>query len=236
MSTIRDDISETPAARTLRVRSVVGLAYDEIRSLIVGGSLGPGARLGQAELAAQLGISRTSVREALRRLAGDGLVEFEVNRGFFVVDIGLDSVLQRLEARLVLEPSIARLAAERHRGTDLTAMRAAIAAEDVATTSDAGHDASRAFHIAVAAATGNEALVRLLDTLWIADVGRRLLAQRRVAPTWQDADVAEHREILKTIETGDALAAEQLMRSHVESAFVHWSGRHAHQARDEAAG
>jgi hypothetical protein len=68
----------------LRVRSVVGLAYDEIRTLIVDGPLGPGARLGQAELAVQLGISRTSVREALRRLAGDGIVEFEVNRGFFV--------------------------------------------------------------------------------------------------------------------------------------------------------
>jgi DNA-binding GntR family transcriptional regulator len=222
-----------PTARTLRVRSVVGLAYDEIRSLIVSGALGSGARLGQAELAEQLGISRTSVREALRRLAGDGLVEFEVNRGFFVVDIGLDSVLQRLEARLVLEPSIARLAAERRSEADLDAMRAAIAAERAATTSDDGHDASRAFHMALAAATGNEALVRLLDTLWIADVGRRLLAQRRVAPTWQDADVTEHREIADAVEAGDAARAERLMRSHVESAFVHWSGRHAHQVADE---
>jgi len=232
MSTIHGSLPQTPTARTLRVRSVVGLAYDEIRSLIVGGVLGPGARLGQAELADQLGISRTSVREALRRLAGDGLVEFEVNRGFFVVDIGLDTVLQRLEARLVLEPSIARLAAERRHDHDLAAMRDAIDAEDAATTSDAGHDASRAFHLALADATENEALVRLLDTLWIADVGRRLLAQRRVAPTWQDADVAEHREIVEAIEAGDAARAEALMRSHVESAFVHWSGRHAHQGRE----
>jgi DNA-binding GntR family transcriptional regulator len=233
MSTIGESIPDSPAARTLRVRSVVGLAYDEIRSMIVGGALGPGARLGQAELADQLGISRTSVREALRRLAGDGLVEFEVNRGFFVVDIGLESVLQRLEARLVLEPAIARLAAERHVAADLRAMRAAIEAEDVAKTSDAGHDASRAFHIALAYAARNEALVRLLDTLWIADVGRRLLAQRRGTPTWQDADVAEHREILEAIEAGDASRAETLMRSHVESAFVHWSGRHAHQVDDD---
>src|SRR5262249_18761210 len=80
----------------LGVRAVVGLAYDEIRALIVDGPLGPGARLGQAELAERLGISRTSVREALRRLAGDGIVEFEVNRGFFVADLGLNRVLERL--------------------------------------------------------------------------------------------------------------------------------------------
>lgn len=216
---------EPPTARTLRVRSVVGLAYDEIRSLIVSGALGPGSRLGQAELADQLGISRTSVREALRRLAGDGLVEFEVNRGFFVLDIGLDSVLQRLEARLVLEPAVARLAAERHTDDDLAAMRAAIEAERVASTSDDAHDASRAFHIALATAARNDALVRLLDTLWIADVGRRLLARRRLAPGWQEADVAEHVELVAAVEARDAARAEALMRTHVEAAFVHWSGR-----------
>ena len=108
MSTFRDSDLEPHPAQPLRVRSVVGLAYDEIRSLIVDGSLAPGSRLGQGELADRLGISRGSVREALRRLAGDGLVEFEVNRGFFVAEPGLDDVRQRLEARLALEPEIAR--------------------------------------------------------------------------------------------------------------------------------
>ena len=216
---------DPPAARTLRVRSVVGLAYDEVRSLIVSGALGPGARLGQAELADQLGISRTSVREALRRLAGDGLVEFEVNRGFFVLDIGLDSVLQRLEARLVLEPAIARLAAERRVDSDLEAMRVTIDTERAARSSDDAHDASRAFHMAMATATRNEALVRLLDGLWIADVGRRLLAQRRLAAGWQDDDVTEHVEIVAAIEARDSARAEALVRTHVQAAFAHWSDR-----------
>ena len=216
---------DPPAARTLRVRSVVGLAYDEVRSLIVSGALGPGARLGQAELADQLGISRTSVREALRRLAGDGLVEFEVNRGFFVLDIGLDSVLQRLEARLVLEPAIARLAAERRVDSDLEAMRVTIDTERAARSSDDAHDASRTFHMAMATATRNEALVRLLDGLWIADVGRRLLAQRRLAAGWQDDDVTEHVEIVAAIEARDSARAEALVRTHVQAAFAHWSDR-----------
>ena len=193
--------------------------------MIVSGALAPGSRLGQGELADQLGISRGSVREALRRLTGDGLVEFEVNRGFFVADVGLDNVRQRLEARLTLEPEIARLAAARRTHADLDAMRGAIELEETARTSDDAHDASRAFHLAVAAATGNDAFVRLLESLWIADVGRRLLAERRRAPGWQHDDVAEHRAIVAALEAGSGKRAAALMRAHVESAVRHWSPR-----------
>jgi DNA-binding GntR family transcriptional regulator len=209
----------------LRVQSVVGLAYDELRAMIVDGRLAPGSRVGQAELADALGISRGSVREALRRLAGDGLVAFEVNRGFFVANVGLAGVLDRLEARLLLEPEVARLAAARRDDDDLAALRQAIATERVARTAAGAHDASRAFHAALAAATRNEALARIFDGLWIADVGRRLLASRRSQPDWQAADVAEHAELLAAIEAGDGDRGEALMREHVASAWRHWSGR-----------
>ena len=218
------------SAGPLRVRSVVGLAYDELRARIVDGRLGPGARVGQAELADELGISRGSVREALRRLAGDGLVLFEVNRGFFVADVGLERVLERLEARLLLEPGVARLAAERRDDDDLDRLRRAVAAERSARTAAAAHDASREFHAALVAATRNEALARIFDSLWIADVGRRLLASRRAQPAWQQTDVAEHEELLGAIERGDADRAESLMRAHVESAWRHWSRRPASDA------
>jgi DNA-binding GntR family transcriptional regulator len=216
----------------LRVRSVVELAYDELRARIVDGRLQPGARVGQAELADALGISRGSVREALRRLAGDGLVDFEVNRGFFVADVGLERVLERLEARLLLEPGIARLAAERRGDEDLSKLRRWVEAERSARTAAAAHDASRGFHSALAGATRNEALVRIFDSLWIADVGRRLLASRRAQPTWQEADVAEHEELLEAIEAGDGDRAESLMRAHVESAWRHWSRRPSSAASD----
>jgi DNA-binding GntR family transcriptional regulator len=224
MSTIPDS-SDPSLAGPLRVRSVVGLAYDEIRSRIVSGAFTPGSRLAQGELADQLGISRGSVREALRRLAGDGLVDVEVNRGFFVAEVGLDDVRERLEVRLVLEPEIARLAAARRSRADLDAMQATIEAEAAAQTSDEVHDASRAFHVAVAAATGNQAFTKLLDGLWIADVGRRLLAQRRQAADWQDDDVDEHRAIVAALEAGDGARAAALMSAHVESAVRHWSPR-----------
>lgn len=213
--------AELPAP--LRVRSVVGLAYDEIRAMIVDGRLGPGARVGQAELAEALGISRGSVREALRRLVGDGLLAFEVNRGFFVVDLGLDRVLERLEARLLLEPLIARLAAERRTDEHLSELARSITEERAAKTAVEAHDASRAFHAIVVDATGNEALRKIFDSLWIADVGRRLLARRRTQPEWQEADIAEHVEIYNAIAERDARRAEASMRDHVEAALRHWS-------------
>jgi DNA-binding GntR family transcriptional regulator len=207
----------------LRVRSVVGLAYDEIRAMIVDGRLDPGARVGQAEVAEALGISRGSVREALRRLAGDGLVAFEVNRGFFVADLGLDRVLERLEARLLLEPLVARLAADRRTDEHLAALQQAVDDERTAASAAAAHDASREFHALVVDASSNEALRRIFDSLWIADVGRRLLARRATQPEWQHDDVAEHEAILAAITAGDGRRAETLMRSHVEAALRHWS-------------
>jgi DNA-binding GntR family transcriptional regulator len=214
-----------PLPPPLRVRSVPGLAYDEIRSMIVDGRLQPGARVGQAELADALGISRGSVREALRRLTGDGLVAFEVNRGFFVADVGLDGVLERLEARLLLEPAIARLAAERRSEDDLAALRAAIEAERASTDAVVAHDATRSFHVALIEATGSATLLKIFDGLWIADVGRRLIASRSSQAAWRSSDAAEHEAILAAVAARDGAAAEQAMRDHVHSAWKHWAER-----------
>ena len=77
------------------------------------------------------------------------------NRGFWAADLGLDAVLPRLEVRLILEPGIARLAAERRNDRDLTELRRTIAREERARSGLAAHDASREFHFVLARATGN---------------------------------------------------------------------------------
>jgi DNA-binding GntR family transcriptional regulator len=206
----------------IRADSVVDLAYERIRSMVISGEIPPGARLGQVELAEQLGISRTPIREALRRLTGEGLAEFVPNRGFRAASPSLDDVLRRLEVRSLLEPGIARLAAERRSHSDLIALQEAIAREEAATTRIAAHDASRDFHLLLAAATGNPELVSMLGSLWIVEIGRRLLAARATSADWRAADVAEHRAIFIAVGSQDGDLAARLMAEHIGEALQHW--------------
>lgn len=223
----RLDATALPAGSLTRIESdsVVGLAYDQIRALILAGEIEPGERLAQVELAERLGISRTPVREALRRLAAEGLVIARTNHGFRVAEIGIEAVMRRLEIRLLLEPGVARLAAERATEADVVALRATIEVEKAARDAIAAHDASRAFHVAVARATGNEDLVTTLEAQWIVEVGRRLLARRAAAPDWHETDVSDHNAIAVAIAAGDGDAAERLMRQHVEDALRHWTAK-----------
>jgi DNA-binding GntR family transcriptional regulator len=209
-------------ADPILTRSVADLAYERIRGLVLSGELAPGTRLGQVELAERLGISRTPVREALRRLGGEGLVEGHSHRGFRVTDLGLDAVLRRLEVRAILEPGIAALAAERRMGRDLDLMSEAIADEEEARNGIEAHDASRSFHLALARASGNEELVRVIESLWLVEVGRRLLFRRSAEPDWQRTDASEHREVLAAVHEGRAADAERLMAGHVRRAVHHW--------------
>jgi DNA-binding GntR family transcriptional regulator len=206
----------------IRADSVVDRAYERIRGLILDGDVLPGARLGQVELADQLGISRTPVREALGRLTGEGLVEFLPNRGFRAAGLVLDQVVHRLEVRLLLEPGIARLAAERRGAEHLAGLRAAIAREEAAGTRVGAHDASRDFHLVLAEATGNPELVGVFASLWIVEVGRRLLARRAVQSEWKGADASEHHAIAAAVEAGDGGAAARLMEQHIRDALRHW--------------
>ena len=202
--------------------TVVDAAYERIRALVLSGDLAPGTRLGQVDLAERLGISRTPVREALRRLSGESLVDFHPNRGFRVADLGLDAVLRRLEVRAIVEPGIARLAAERRTAEDLKALRQVIARETKARSAAGAHDASRDFHIALARATQNDELVRTLDSLWLVEVGRRLLSRRSAGEQWVSADVEDHRAIAEAVECHDADRAATLMSEHIGEALQHW--------------
>ncbi|MBA2691570.1 MAG: GntR family transcriptional regulator [Rubrobacter sp.] len=202
--------------------SVVDLASARIRELVLSGELAPGARLGQVELAERFGISRTPVREALRRLAGEGLVEGHSNRGFRVVDLGLEAVMKRLEVRAVIEPGVARLAAERRTGADVENLERVIIREERAKSGVAVHDASREFHVLLARATGNEEFARALDSLWFVEVGRRLLSRRAAVSDWQSDDIREHRGILAAVIEGRADDAGRLMHEHLQGAIRHW--------------
>jgi DNA-binding GntR family transcriptional regulator len=206
------------ASGHIRADSVVDLAYVRIRSMVVEDEIPPGGRLGQVELAEQLGISRTPVREALRRLTGEGVP----NRGLRAPSPSIEDVLRRLEIRALVEPGIARLAAERRSDADLERLQDAIEREAAAGTRIAADDASRDFHIALARGTGNRELVGVLESMWIVEVGRRLLAARATSEEWRRFDVAEHRAIAAAVAERDGDRAARLMTEHVAEALQHW--------------
>jgi DNA-binding GntR family transcriptional regulator len=221
------------ASGHIRADSVVDLAYVRIRSMVIEGEIPPGARLGQVELAEQLGISRTPVREALRRLTGEGLAEFVPNRGFRAASPSIDDVLRRLEVRALVEPGIARLAAARRSHGDLVRLQETTEREESANTRVAAHDASRDFHLVLAGATGNPELVSVLASMWIVEIGRRLLAARATSAEWRQADVSEHRAIAAAVGARDGDLAARLMTAHVAEALQHW--QHGPHDEGEAA-
>lgn len=203
--------------------SVVEIAYDRIRHLIVSGDLPPDRRLNQGQLASSFGISTTSVREALHRLVRDTLVDFRRNRGFFVASpLRLHAVVNRLEVRLVLEPGVAKLAAERRSDDHALELERVIEGEAQAESPQAAHDLSREFHVALTRAARNNEFERALDALWAPDVGRQLLARRLESATWQSQDVAEHAAIAAAVRNGDGERAAQLMFEHINAAYRHW--------------
>ena len=195
--------------------SMVEQTCDILRERIRTGEIPPGTRLRQEVLAEELGISRTPLREAMRLLAADGLVELEPNRGAIVTALRHDDQVAFWEARLALEPAAARLAAERPSPSGLEAMRAAITEQRAVGSDDQGFAANRAFHLALVAAAGNSHLNRFAETLWVRAVGQTIYAAQSSDATVVAAYADQHAAILAAIESGDAEVAEQLTREHI---------------------
>ena len=195
--------------------SMVEQTCDILRERIRTGEIPPGTRLRQEVLAEELGISRTPLREPMRLLAADGLVELEPNRGAIVTALRHDDQVAFWEARLALEPAAARLAAERPSATGIEAMRTAIAEQRSARADGEGFAANRAFHLALVAAAGNPHLDRFAETLWVRAVGQSIYTAQSSDAAVVAAYADQHAAMLAAIERGDAELAERLTREHI---------------------
>ena len=203
----------------LQIETVVDRVYGEVRRRIVEGELGRGAKLRQEALADALGVSRTPLREALRRLAAEGLVEFHPNRGATVATLTAEDVRSAYEARLAFEPGAARLAAMRRPTSELAALRAAIADQRASSSTRGAYAASRAFHLALVRASRNDYLIRLAEALWVPGLAQAIYELQAEEPDRLTTDVGEHERIAAAVEGGDPSLAEALMRRHIESAL-----------------
>ena len=197
-------------------RSLSDRAYYAIRELIVTLELPPGSVVSERALMERLGVGRTPVREALRDLARDCLVDVYPRRGIFVSGVDVGDIAGLSEVRVALETQAARLAAERRNDDDLAATEALLA--ELADTSGE-HDERRLIeldqriHRHVYGCTHNPFLVATLEEYYVLTLRIWFLALDRVERL--DDAIREHRELLEAIRDRDAQRAEAVMRLHV---------------------
>jgi len=213
--------------QTVEPRRLYRQIAEQIANLIAAGEFAPGARLpAERELAALLGVSRTSVREAIISLEIAGLVEVRVGTGIFVAapattpHSGADKgpgPFELLNARKLIEGEIAALAAVHARASDIAALKDAVErmnkhVDDFAIR----EETDREFHLSVARATGNGSLELVVEGLW----NQRAELWGRIQQHFHTESLArqtirDHSAILAAIAKGDADAARAAMHRHL---------------------
>ena len=186
-------------------------AYLAIRNQIVSLQLAPGALIHERWLMEELGFGRTPVREALRRLAQEQLVEVFPRRGMFVTNVDVRDLARISEVRLALEPEAARLAAERATEEErdgLLALREEIEGSDDLMALD------ERVHRAIYAAAHNDLMAKTLGEYYVLALRIWMIALDR-AEDLEDA-VEAHGDLLVAIANGSSKDAAGIMRSHVE--------------------
>ncbi|MEU3183307.1 GntR family transcriptional regulator [Streptomyces sp. NPDC006923] len=184
---------------------------EAVKRAILTGGLRPGQPLVEAELAARFGVSKTPVREALKTLAGTGLVVMSQYKGVTVRTVDATMAREVYDVRLLLEPEALRrtVVGGAPLGDAARALSRADAAADTAERSLANRD----FHRALALPCGNPLLVRMLDE--IRDQSALVASVAWAAePTWH-REAAEHRDILRLARDGDADGAARALRDHI---------------------
>lgn len=195
-------------------------AYATLLGEIQDGALRPGAVLGEVEQAARLGVSRTPLREALRRLSADGLVEQLSPRVTVVSDIDADDIRALFELRRALEETASRIAAGRGDAAIFTQLADEFARSraDTADGSDAYYALIARFDAAIDAALGNDYLTSALRT-----VRTHLVRVRRMArdnPRRLARSAREHELIARAIADGDPELAAHATHVHLHNALT----------------
>ena len=203
---------------------------DQIRTLIGKGAVARGARLpAERDLARQLGVSRPSLREAIIALEVEGLLDVRVGSGIYVTPVngsgrameiaGASGPFEVIRARWMIEGECAALAAKNGTAAQHRAIKRAHT--DLIRESKRHHnplDADRAFHVAIAQATGNSALELVVQTLWDQRVGPlyRALETKLEYPAMAAETIGEHEAIVTAILARNPASARAAIRRHMD--------------------
>ena len=201
--------------------SVVEIAYWTLREAIREGRMQAGERLMEVPIAEALDMSRTPVREALRRLEAEQLIENVPRRGLIVPEVTLEDLMEIFSIREYLEGLAARLATDHMSRVEIGALEQTVLQTEAAM--QAGDlellaKTSKAFHRQVLQGARNSRLPKLVSLLYDA---HRSTGLHQLQDERRERAVAEHRRIFAAIRAGDGAQAEEIMRVHIHEAFQH---------------
>ena len=203
----------------LEVQSLGDRVVHQLLDHLLSGRIAPGSRLREVELAARLGVSRTPVREALARLARDGLVELLPNRGAIVRQLGADELRHIYQLREALEGLAAELACEHCTPDDLTRLRTLFDAAAVrdANFATACRQVDQELHRLIAARSGNPVLAQEIRRFH--DLVQLVRERVDDVSGALDQALAEHRAILTALERRRPTEARAAMTAHIRHAL-----------------
>ncbi len=202
----------TIAPLEVRSASLAEQAYERLRGLILDRKISGGSPLQEGKLAEDLGISRTPMREALVRLAGEGLLVRRDARSYAVRALGTREYFDCMRAREVIECEAIALAASKISEADLDALAAEIEALNTGEHDETEHwHFDDKLHVMIASASGNVVFPRLVEEL---RVNARLFRLHSPLHRKQE-NHEEHGEIVRALRARDPVAANSAMREHL---------------------
>ena len=196
--------------------------YQRLRGAIMAGALAPDERLYEQRIAADLGVSRTPVREALAMLDAEGLVVSGRNGGTIVRRVSVDEVRETYDVRAVVEGHAARLAAERITAEQLAVLRRLD--DRMKRAMDGPHpvenehvrslgELNAEFHRAIGAATGNRVLARTME--WLLTTPLYARAYYAYSDPDKRVSISDHGRMIQLLEVRDSGACERFWREHL---------------------
>lgn len=194
------------------------IVFESIREAILNGVFKPGERLMEIQLAEELGVSRTPVREAIRILELENFVIMVPRKGAYVAGVSLKDVAEVFEIRSALEGLAASLAAERITDSELEQMEQALLyrAQEEETELEQSVKSDTDFHALVYRASRNERLIQILANL--REQIQRFRTTSLAVPGRMKAAIEEHWAILEALKNHDSEAAQSLTIAHIETA------------------
>lgn len=209
---------EEPDAERIDRTSTASQLAAIVRSRILSGTLAPGTPIREVALAESLGVSRNTVREGVRLLLGDGLLEHRPHKGIAVATVDAQDIEEIYAARRLLELEAVRKGRKEALEAGMPSLQAAVEQmESGAETRDlnAVRDADASFHRAIVQLLGNERLVSFESTL-LGELRLGLAYLDRSDAEYQSNWMDEHRRIASAIGKGDRAGAARLLSTHLD--------------------